>query len=171
LTDANFSFAYLKSTNIDNATLSNVTFGYAYLEGISVLQGFKRVDSLLGSLSFGRQTSPMPAALPGEEIDLRGTSFKYAAIRNYNFSGGLFDDQTNLRDAFIDGSVVLPADLIGDGDRPCHWVSQIIEEDSEFFGRWRGYIESQSRNVFAPKWEAIAPIGWSEVTPIEPEEC
>ena len=166
LLGADFTFAYLPSVNFDRANLSTAQFAYAYIAGEPLTQTGNRIQSTLNSFAWGSQQNRGPTI----ELNISGTDFRYSAIRNYDLSEATFDKDTNLKDAFLDGSVGLPEDLVG-SNAPCHWLKTPAQNDEEFFGRWRGFIESRSRGAFAPSWEMIAPEQWKDVASIGPDAC
>ncbi|GAB5448424.1 MAG: hypothetical protein Gyms2KO_32970 [Gymnodinialimonas sp.] len=166
LLGADFSYAYMPAVNLDRANLSNARFSYAYIAGEQLMQSLNLFNGTINGMAWGQQQNLEPTI----ELNISGTEFRYSAIRNYDLSEATFDEDTNLRDAFLDGSVRLPDGLLIP-PLPCHWLQAPANDDAEFFGRWRGFIESRSRGAFAPSWDSIAPEEWWQVPAIRPSDC
>jgi hypothetical protein len=79
-----------------------------------------------------------------------------------------FDAQTDFRNAFLDGSVsITPAFRAQMGD-PCQWVETVIDDDAEFYGRWRGWVEAKPDAGFLESWRSVGPGAWRGVEAIPP---
>jgi hypothetical protein len=94
------------------------------------------------------------------------------ALRDVDLRPAEFDDQTDWRNAFFDGSVLVPEDRRDQIGQPClwTWIAENPEplSDKEFFGRWRGWL------TLNPDWadrrwsDGFAPEEWRDVAPIPP---
>ena len=87
------------------------------------------------------------------------------ALRYVDFTHAQIDHQTDFRNVFMDGSVIVPEtmrEMFGD---QCQSRLEEILSDEEFYGRWIGWFQ-QSRD-----WRVsfTVPAKWRNVTPIPPD--
>jgi hypothetical protein len=81
-----------------------------------------------------------------------------------------FDEQTDFRNAFLDGRVKITEAFRAQMGTPCQWMDAVLDDDAEFYGRWRGWIEMTLEKFSQPPWRFIAPEGFQNVEAIPPDE-
>jgi hypothetical protein len=108
---------------------------------------------------------------------LGGSTNHGGALRDVDLRPAEFDDRTDWRNAFFDGTVRVPEDRKNQIGQPClwDWIADNPEPlpDEEFFARWRGWL------TLDPMWSdhiwpyfASVPENWSDVDPIDPpDDC
>ncbi len=170
---ANLQSAWLNSPFMGGVDLTQADLRFVKLQGGSVEDSsFKGAD-----LSFSFLAGTNERDLAFDESDWSASLNKVGGLRFVDLSELVFDDKTDWRWAFGDGTVKLPekADALF-GSR-CHWIEGVAASDAVYFGRWRGWLEAVPVTFpFAglgdvkPAWKAIAPPGFDDVTPIPPPE-
>lgn len=143
---ADFRGARLERANLRAVRLM-ADLRFSQLDGAILIGAF-----LTGSPNFTNRlvSTRLTAAI------LRGSAFRYVDL-----SAKIADDQTDFRNSFGDGTVILPTTM----QRPGHWCVRKLN-DKEFFGRWRGWIEIYSTDM----WELVAPGNFKDVPAIPPPE-
>ena len=123
LEGANLSFARLEGADLFRARLEGANLSEASLEG--------------AKLSFARLLGK-----PGEPLDLTAIAslsaslWTSSALRDADLEGVNMADLREFEKSFGDGSVVLPDGM----PRPPGWCAAVLS-DSEYFGRWRGFLD------------------------------
>lgn len=90
------------------------------------------------------------------------------ALRFVDLSTATFSTETNFRNAFIDGTSIVPAEFARANGNPCQWVLDRALSEEEFLGRWLGWIDLNERSLLP--WFFLAPEGFEDVTPIPPDD-
>ncbi len=179
LVGADMRQAVLNHAKLDNAALSKADLRFANLTNASLHHAGLEEATLISATLIG--TDFWSASMNGVDLsaskisrketfannlldaDLNGSTNHGGAIRNANLKSFSFDQDTDWRNVFLDGSVSLPFRLTKRLGEPCQWTRMVLQ-DEVFFGLWRGWVEQQ----IAAQWPLIAPIGWEDVTPIPP---
>ncbi|MGC1497374.1 MAG: pentapeptide repeat-containing protein [Sulfitobacter sp.] len=156
--------AQMEGANLGGAQLKGAFFRGAQMEGVYLFNALLLGADLSGSLMTGT---------PLETSNLYFTNFSAAlnnggAIRFINLRVAVYDDRTDFRNTYMDGSVRLPDGFAEQMGGLCQRIDEVLE-DKEFYGRWRGWVEKGSQ-VWTGKLFGISPPGWEDVTPIPPPE-
>lgn len=154
LVDATLRGARMVGANLSEAQMEGANLSGAQIEGadlnFSILTGRKDRPSFLSNTNLGRSIN------------------QGGMLRFVDLTGAEFDSDTDFRNAFLDGSVVMTNDFRDQMGRPCQWADQRLD-DAAFFGRWRGWIEARGTHKL-DSWSMNAPEGFEDVTPILPPE-
>ncbi|MBL3596585.1 pentapeptide repeat-containing protein [Rhodovulum sulfidophilum] len=160
---ADLSWAQLAEADLRNARLNGADLRSAQLKRVKLLQVQMERANLSRSFLTGAPTESLLLQL----TNLAAAENNGGAVRFADLRGAVFDEETDFRNAFMDGSV-----QVSDGFRqqmadPCQWHADTLS-DEEFFGRWRGWIEATGGA--SSDWPLVAPSGWLEVRAIPPPE-
>jgi hypothetical protein len=108
----------------------------------------------------------MSRNIPGlASIDLSMATNNGGMLRFVDMTEAVFDEATDFRNVFLDGSVSMTPEFRARMGNPCQWIDEPIE-DAEFYGRWRGWIEAARKDFYAPEWESLAPREFKDVPAI-----
>ncbi len=162
LTRTSLSGSKLAGANLAHALIENANLSGSYMGAVNLF-GARIVDSNL-SYSFigtvgGTSMLSGPTALFGVRND-------GGALRSIDLSQTRFDNRTDFRNTFFDASLVAPPAFIAQMGDLCQTVPERVLDDTEFFGRWRGWLEARG----AINWPLYAPPGFQDVTAIPPPE-
>ncbi|MEM6465689.1 MAG: pentapeptide repeat-containing protein [Pseudomonadota bacterium] len=175
LSAANFTYTALIGAQLQNShqqwrvASTPLRFTKAFLIQANLSGADLTQADLQGAdLSFSHLIGGADVSILGN-TDLSASTNNGGALRLVNASVIILDSATDWRNAFGDGSVILPEDHGGAFDT-CHWLPEPAMSDAEFYGTWRTWIE---RNPEQGKpWFWIAPEGFEDVEPLPiPEEC
>ncbi|WP_172328062.1 pentapeptide repeat-containing protein [Mangrovicoccus sp. HB161399] len=175
LRGADLSSAGLQAADLREARMEGADFSSARMEGadlsLAQMEGanFSEAQMEGADLSFAYLAGTREAAIALNGTNL-SASLNYGGALRFVFLRGIkFDAATDWRIAFLDGSVILPAGFPEPVTRACGWITAPIEEDVEFFGKWRGWLEA---GTWGSDWEDFAPDPWREVQAIlPPPDC
>ena len=86
-------------------------------------------------------------------------------LRFVDLRRAIFDEATDFRNTFLDGTVKVTEAFRDQMGNPCQWVNAPLD-DSEFYARWQGWIFSGP----TPKsWLFVSvPDACQDITPIPP---
>ncbi|MBL3597996.1 pentapeptide repeat-containing protein [Rhodovulum sulfidophilum] len=158
LAHANLEGAYLTVAHMDGADLR-----WAQLEGGGLGGAQMEGANLSGSLLTDVQFEPVET----QSTNLRAATNNGGALRFIDLRNAIFNDMTDFRNAFLDGSVQITDGFRKQMGDPCQWHADVLS-DEEFFGRWRGWIEASVDASFY--WPGLSPEGWSDVAAIPPPD-
>ncbi|MEM9009583.1 MAG: pentapeptide repeat-containing protein [Pseudomonadota bacterium] len=109
-----------------------------------------------------------------EHVDLSGANLRSANLEGWYIDGAAlrsvdFTSTTNWTDAsfasaFGHSSTVLPEGA----QRPAHWPDLVVTDDGEFYGRWRGWRETNGMS-WPPPGRRLAWLGVRYFRPIPPD--
>lgn len=169
--------AHMKGVFLRNAEMQETDLRSAQMEGVDL--GGAQLEGANLSFAFLSGT-------PGDRVILEFTNLKAAmfhggALRFVRFQDTEYSDETDLRNAFMDGSVDVPNDFAAQmgapRPRPCQWLKIPAESDADFFALWRWWRET------GPAWQLKfwnAPGDWQGVKSADaalrakygiPEDC
>ena len=74
----------------------------------------------------------------------------------------------DFRNAFLDGSVSVTEEFRAQMGAPCQWVTGVIANDADFYGRWRGSIEARPDDVIFERWAEVATEAFRNAPAIPP---
>ena len=74
----------------------------------------------------------------------------------------------DFRNAFLDGSVSVTEEFRAQMGAPCQWVTGVIADDADFYGRWRGSIEARPDDVIFERWAEVATEAFRNAPAIPP---
>ncbi|MBL3566375.1 pentapeptide repeat-containing protein [Rhodovulum sulfidophilum] len=170
---ADLSRAQLEGAHLSGAQLEGADLSWAQLEGAHLLWAQLEGANLSGaqleganlSMSFltGVRLEPLIIQL----ANLRAVTNYGGALRFADFRSVTFNEKTDFRNAFLDGSVQITDGFRKQMGDPCQWHADVLS-DEEFFGRWRGWIEVSVDASFY--WPGLSPEGWSDVAAIPPPD-
>ena len=148
-TGANLSQARLEGTELFDAQLVSVNLISARLEGSKLLSTRFINADLTAARLFGSR---------GSRLDLgrtffHGSFFRATAFRHADLSSVDITNNSDFIRSFGDASVMLPP-LV---ETPCHWAKTELS-DEEYFGRWKGWIDTISVTAYLPDLDAYPPI-------------
>jgi len=140
--------AQMQGTNLSRAMLEEANFSNSFLAGTVKRKNTLHYSNLSASLNAG------------------------GALRFVDLRDILFDQATDFRNAFLDGSVQMTDAFRDQMGTPCQWAGEPEPlSDKVFFGRWRGWIEHTTNpNPPLLGWSIMAPEGFKDVTPIAPPD-
>lgn len=149
-----------------DANLFGTTFAYVDLTEAVLARARMIRANFIGSFISPQINNENSKRYVFAKTEVEDVSFHGTALRNVDLTlanGSAFD----LSTSFGDGSVILPNGI----SPPCQWGQPDeagklpVLDDAEFFGRWRGWWESNPNN---PKWEDTAPERYRGHTAIDP---
>lgn len=162
--------ADLRSARLDGALLFKTLLQNADLRSAQLVG----VDLSLAQLDDADLTYSLISGTPEQMNVLHSTNLSAAkndggAFRWVDLRSIVRDLPPDLRNSFGDGSVLLPKDI----DRPCQWGDEdtVFATDVEFFGRWRGWLESRKPLTGIQEFELFPgttiplPTTWGGVAP------
>ena len=173
LRKALMSSTFMAGAVLWNADMENAQFQHAQMEGVFL--NFARMQNTLFtetnlqaanfSYSFLSGTAERP--LPFTGADIRAAVNRAGAFRHVHIADLKFDGQTDFRNAFLDGTVVVPNGFArrmgGTERRPCQWLTVELS-DAQFFSVWRWWVENSPDNEMFNDdrlWrQNVAPDGW-----------
>jgi uncharacterized protein YjbI with pentapeptide repeats len=156
--EADLSGAQLQKANLRAARLNGATLDFTVITGDPAAENVRLSPELR-----------MSRNIPGlASIDLSMATNNGGMLRFVDMTEIVFDDATDFRNVFLDGSVSMTAEFRARMGNPCQWVDRRIEDDAEFYGRWRGWIEAARDDLYAPDWKSLAPSGFEDVEAVRP---
>lgn len=160
--------AHLEGASLGRAHLKGASVVGAHLEGAYLGGAHLEQTNLRGAqLSYVFIAGDRLAALSLESADLSAVTIHGGAARFVDFSSAMLDPETDLRNMFVDASVVLPQTPHPRNVPVYRWPEKL--ENKEFHARWRGWVEA-SPDPLRPAWSDIAPPGFKETPAIPPPE-
>ncbi|WP_172329252.1 pentapeptide repeat-containing protein [Mangrovicoccus sp. HB161399] len=174
--------AYLQGAVLSGAHLKEAVLDSAHLQG-AVLEGVRMQEADLSEaniqnaklreaeleradLSRSLLTGTGETSSSLHSANLKSSVNQGGAARFADLSRAAFNDRTDWRNAFIDGSVDLPSGFPIPIVRACGWITQAIEDDLEFYGKWRGWHEAGPLSRIW--WDLFAPDAWRDAPAIPP---
>ncbi|MEM9910980.1 MAG: pentapeptide repeat-containing protein [Pseudomonadota bacterium] len=153
LVDTHLETADLRSAKMSNVSLSGAQMQHAILNA-SEISGTKNKNVLL------------------RDTDLRGSVNKGGMLRDVDLKEAMFDETTDFRNVFLDGSVMMTDEFrelmsSGDSTEPCQWVMDRTLPDEEFYRRWLGWLE---KGVSTRRDRLYVPLRLVGLDPIPPPE-
>ncbi|OLS51318.1 hypothetical protein BV392_04425 [Rhodovulum sulfidophilum] len=170
---ANLSEAQMEGANLSGAQMERAVLIDAQMEGadLSVVQmegaNLSGAQMEGADLSMSFLTGVRFEPLIIQSANLRAVTNGGGALRFADFRSVTFNEETNFRNAFLDGSVQITDGFRKQMGDPCQWHADVLS-DEEFFGRWRGWLEASGMD--SRHWSNISPAGWSDVASIAPPE-
>ncbi|MEM1073427.1 MAG: pentapeptide repeat-containing protein [Pseudomonadota bacterium] len=160
--------ARMEEANLNGAQMQGANLSVAQMEGANLI--WAQMEGALFDYSELTGTSDRPSVLAFTNLSASINSG--GALRFVNLNGVTFDAQTDFRNAFLDGSVLMTPEFrkqMGSGDEkgPCQWAASELYGNL-FYGRWRGWLEAAPYQIGAPEWIVIAPEAYKNVKPIPP---
>ncbi|MBL3587675.1 pentapeptide repeat-containing protein [Rhodovulum sulfidophilum] len=173
LEGANLGWAQINAADIIAAQLEGADIFETQLEGIYIIEtqlegadlSWAQLEGADLSMSFLTGVRFEPLII--QSANLRAVTNNGGALRFADFRSVTFNEKTDFRNAFLDGSVQITDDFRKQMGDPCQWHADVLS-DEEFFGRWRGWIEASGK--VATPWWLISPAGWSDVAAIPPPD-
>ncbi|MBL3554242.1 pentapeptide repeat-containing protein [Rhodovulum sulfidophilum] len=153
LEGADLSWAHLEWADLTGAQLEGANLSLVQLEGADLSMSF------LTGVRF--------ELLIIQSLNLRAVTNDGGALRFADFRSVTFNEKTDFRNAFLDGSVQITDGFRKQMGDPCQWHADVLS-DEEFFGRWRGWVEA-SENI-SLYWQGRSPEVWSDVAAIPPAD-
>lgn len=132
LMNAQMQGASLHMANLQRADLSSAQMQEAVLSEAQ-MQGAKLDYSQLTG------TQDRPSVL--DETDLGGVSNDGGMLRFVDLRPAIFDEATDFRNSFLDGSVMMTEAFRFQMGGLCQQAKKSLE-DAEFYAGWRGWIEA-----------------------------
>ncbi|WP_146346879.1 pentapeptide repeat-containing protein [Phaeobacter marinintestinus] len=166
----------LSNAHLDRADLRGAKLVAVNLLGASMVNTVFANTELTGSkldLSYMAGSENNPLDLGG--VDLSSSTNEGGALRHVDLYGAIFDDNTDWRNVFLDGSVEVPLELERSMNFPCQWewarnhYSKLLQTEQLFFSQWRGWL-SRLPDWQPSYWSDIAPKEWHDVQPVYPPE-
>ncbi|MEM6565197.1 MAG: pentapeptide repeat-containing protein, partial [Pseudomonadota bacterium] len=160
--------AQMQEANLDGAQMQGANLSRSQMAGANLIR--TQMDGALFDYSELTGTSDRPNILASTNLSASINSG--GALRFVNLNEVTFDAQTDFRNAFLDGSVLMTPEFrkqMGSGDErgPCQWAASELYGNL-FYGRWRGWLEAAPDRIGAPPWIVIAPEAYKNVKPIPP---
>lgn len=178
LTNAKLQGANLRGAQLDGANLLRTDFDGADLRAARLAGGTFDATQFEGAnLS---QAGILGA--PGKALELTATNLKAAkanatALRHVDLSLAIWDDRTDFRNAFLDGSVVVPEAFRTRMGNPCQWVSEALSY-TEFntlslwwaktVGAPEYFLPEETITARAPTPNRLAELGLTDCEPGQP---
>ncbi|WP_299409534.1 pentapeptide repeat-containing protein [uncultured Roseobacter sp.] len=154
LTGANFSGAQMERANLSGAQIKQTNLSEAQMAGsnldFSQLTGIHSSNILSGT-------------------DLSKSTNNGGMLRSVDLSRTRIDENTDFRNAFLDGSVLISDSFRTQMGNPCQWVVSVLS-DSAFYSHWRGWIEINPSKGLLDLWDFIAPKEFTKITATAPPE-
>ncbi|TDX18411.1 pentapeptide repeat-containing protein [Rhodovulum visakhapatnamense] len=150
---AQLTDTFLAGANLIGAQMEGADLSWVQMEGADLSMSFLtgvRFEPLI------IQSANLRAVTNG------GGALRFADLRSVNFN-----EETDFRNAFLDGSVQITDGFRKQMGDPCQWHADVLS-DEEFFGRWRGWLEASGMD--SRNWSNISPEGWSDVAAIPPPD-
>ncbi len=166
--------AQMEGTDLFQARMDGADLRRAQMAGAVLKQAQMEGADLGQSRLFGSTDRPSSLTYTNLSASLNDGG----ALRFVDMTGAIWDEDTDFRNAFLDGSVALPpgfaARMGGDRPRPCQWVENPLS-DEDFFAVWRWWFESNGQrywfgdppedlNVPLPTSERLAELGLTDCT-------
>lgn len=161
---ANFSGAEMEETYLYKAQMERASFIQTTIDKAVLGEALMVRAEFIYSRLFG--TKNQVTYLQG--TDMRGSVMMGGMIRNAELSEIIFDEQTDFRNVFLDGSVGMTPELRAQMGDPCQWVDARVTDDVEFYGYWRGWVEAAPEHIWPMPWEFVAPEAFKDVAAIPP---
>ena len=154
----------MEGANLFRAQMQGADLRGAQMEGVDLfgaqMQG--------ADLSYSNLTGTSEKLILLASTNLSAVINNGGALRFMDLSKATFSIETDFRNAFIDGTSIIPAELARANGNPCQWVLDRALSEDEFFGRWRGWVEFG--NTFSDPWGYISPKGFKDIPAIPPDD-
>lgn len=173
LEGANLERAQMEGANLSNAQMDGRVLGFAQMEGANLSRSQMDGADLSGAqieralLHFSQLTGTVQSMNELKSTNLSGSINDGGMLRFADMSDVVFDEVTDFRNAFLDGSVTMTPAFRAQMGEPCQWVEAVLE-DNAFYGHWRGWVDAKSPASLFESWATIAPDAYRDVTPIPP---
>lgn len=186
---ANLEFAEMEGARFELAKMRGASLMGAKMEGVDLsraqMQGVVLVATRMHRVKFDFSllTGSADDVNVLDSTNLSGATNQGGALRFVDLNKIVFDRETDFRNAFLDGSVNVNMAFREQMGSPCQWSPEPLP-DEEFYGRWRGWVESSpgieinwpedlkidgEETLYArPDWKALAPVRWQDVPAIAP---
>ena len=169
LTGARMERSVLIRAEITQAILNGTQLQKAILGNARILDADLRWANLQGAgLNYSLLSGTPDRPIRLQSTNLNGVTNRGGALRHVDLTRALFDARTDFRNAFLDGSVVMTGAFREQMARPCQWTAQVLG-DTEFYGRWRGWVETKKDIEPFETWRQIAPGAYRDIAAIPPE--
>ena len=168
--EANMQGAYL-----ERATIINSIFWDAKMSGADLRRATMTSSALKGAQLNGAQFDySLLSGTPVSkmyliETNLESTTNQGGAIRFADFTSVTFNQRSDFRNSFMDGSVKLHPHFALQMGQPCQW-SNLVMSDDEFFARWRWWVDQKPNKKREERWSHIAPLEWRNVPRLSKQE-
>ncbi|MEM9577160.1 MAG: pentapeptide repeat-containing protein [Pseudomonadota bacterium] len=176
LSQADMSFAQMEGANFSGAQMTETRLYKARMEQASLIQTtmdraiLGEANLMATELIYTRLMGTRDRVTSLQGTDLRGSVMMGGMIRYVELSGITFDEQTDFRNVFLDGSVSMTPELRAQMGYPCQWVDRELTDDAEYYGYWRGWVETAPAYIWPMLWEFVAPEPFRNVPAIAPPE-
>ncbi|ANB35178.1 hypothetical protein A6024_14375 [Rhodovulum sulfidophilum] len=170
---ANLSGAQMEGANLRRAQMEGANFFEAQMKGADLFGAQMEGANLFGvqmegadlSMSFSTGVRFEPLII--QSANLRAVTNDGGALRFADFRSVTFNEKTDFRNVFLDGSVQITDGFRKQMGDPCQWHADVLN-DEEFFGRWRGWVEASGKGK--TYWPWVSPAGLSDVAAIPPPD-
>lgn len=165
--------ALMKGANLSNAQMEGVDLSFAQMQG--AVLSFAQMKRAMFDYSELTGTSDSTNFL--FDTNLSESTNNGGMLRFVDMTVTTFDGLTDWRNVFLDGSVTVSQTFrtqMGEGsvDGPCQWEGKALTRDTDFYGRWRWWVEQAPDALRDGIWKKIAPDGFEDVPPNPgPEDC
>ncbi|MEP3333474.1 pentapeptide repeat-containing protein [Sedimentitalea sp.] len=166
---ASLNRAQMQGANLIEAQMQGARLSWAQMQGASLSGAQMQGADLSGALLTGALENPNIAS----RTNLSASTNNGGALWFVDLRSAEIDAFTDWRNAFFDGSVLVPNDRKTQIGQPClwGWIAKNPDPlpDKEYFGRWRGWL------TLDPEWDdgdwswlSSVPEDWRDVAPIAP---
>ena len=166
LAGANLWGARMSRAVLDHAQMEKTALNFAKMDGIR----FWSTHLEQADMSYSYISAPPLHFKNLDEAHLSAALNVGGAMRAMSLEGVIFDERTDFRNVFLDGSVTVPASFARQMGTPCQWIDETLD-DAQFYAVWRWWVESNPTYDLSFNqlmWrENVAPAGWEEVTPAD----
>ncbi|BAQ67844.1 Pentapeptide repeat-containing protein [Rhodovulum sulfidophilum] len=155
--------AQMEGVDLRWAQMAGVDLSGARMAGVD-LRGVQMAGANL-TMSFLESGQFEPSEFPS--MNLQGVTNYGGALRSVDLRDATFDETTDFRNAFLDGTVQTSDSFREQMGNPCQWHADVLS-DEEFFGRWLGWLEASENGSVG--WQQFLPIAWRNVAAIAPPD-
>ncbi|MDU9003449.1 pentapeptide repeat-containing protein [Sedimentitalea todarodis] len=166
---ANLRWAQMQGANLSWAQMQGANLSWAQMQGADLSGAQMQEANLSWALLTGTLENPNIASA----TNLSASINNGGALRFVDLRSAKIDALTDWRNAFFDGSVLVPNDRKNQIGQPClwRWIAKNPDPlpDKEYFGRWRGWL------TLYPAWDddywswlSSVPKDWRDVAAIPP---
>ncbi|MEL7097880.1 MAG: pentapeptide repeat-containing protein [Pseudomonadota bacterium] len=159
LSDARMARAELRDASLDGAMLNDARLGGAVLSGASLeraqLTGARMTGTLLNgarlhdaALDRSHIAGRADLKLELKATYLNGVRNKAGAMRYADLSQAIWDEKTDFRLAFLDGTSTLPEGFYARMGKPCQWVIGQELTAPEFYSLWRWWLQQTGEALY-----------------------
>jgi len=157
---ANLADVFWPAADIFRAKMNGADLRLAQMEGAN-LSGAQMEGANL-SLSHLVGLTDRPISLVN--ANLTAATNDAGVLRFVDMTGAMWDNRTDFRGAFLDGSVLLPDGFFERMGRPCQWVLNAELNDAEFYSLWRWWVQKTGND-----WLLRSPPPYLDVPDATPE--